>query len=162
MELVVKAIEEMTSAPYNPRAISIEALEGLRASIDRFGLVEPVIWNRQTGHVVGGHQRLKALEMSGVTETPVVVVDMAEAEERVLNVTLNNPAITGEFTPDVLPMLDDMEELDPEGFSELRLGAIREPLPDGAAFEPQAPDDIERLDERSPITCPECGATFVR
>ncbi len=36
-----------------------EALKGLEASIDRFGLVEPLVYNTQTGNLVGGHQRLK-------------------------------------------------------------------------------------------------------
>ena len=126
MELIVKPPSELTAAPYNPRTISDTALAGLKASIDKFGLVAPVVWNKRTGHVVGGHQRIRALEMSGATEAPVVVVDLPESEEKALNVTLNNPGIQGEFTPDVLPMLDELEELDPIGFGELQLGPLRE------------------------------------
>ena len=39
-------------AEYNPRRISDEAKEGLRASMERFGLVQPIIWNRRTERVV--------------------------------------------------------------------------------------------------------------
>jgi hypothetical protein len=80
---------------------SQEALAGLQASVERFGLVEPVVWNRRTGRVVGGHQRLKVLQQMGGETTEGVVVDLPEIEEKALNVALNNPAIAGEFTADI-------------------------------------------------------------
>jgi ParB-like chromosome segregation protein Spo0J len=94
-----KSLAELTPAPYNPRQISPEALAGLRGSVERFGLVEPVVWNRRTGSVVGGHQRLKVLQAMGESSTQVIVVDLPEAEEKALNVALNSPSISGEFTP---------------------------------------------------------------
>ena len=42
------SIAELTPADYNPRTISEAALKGLAASIDRFGLVQPIIWNKRT------------------------------------------------------------------------------------------------------------------
>ena len=46
--------------------------------MEQFGYVEPVIWNKATGRVVGGHQRLKVLMDMGVTEVECVVVEMDE------------------------------------------------------------------------------------
>jgi len=66
LQIETKAIAELQAAPYNPRVISQEMLDALGASINRFGLVEPVVWNRRTGHVVGGHQRLKVLQAQGI------------------------------------------------------------------------------------------------
>ena len=59
MDLVIEQmhIAELDPAPYNPRTISPDALAGLRHSVERFGLVEPIVWNRRTGRVVGGHGR---------------------------------------------------------------------------------------------------------
>ena len=51
-----KRLSNLSPALYNQRTITAGALDGLRHSVERFGLVEPVIWNRQTGHAVGGHQ----------------------------------------------------------------------------------------------------------
>lgn len=48
----------------------------LKRSIAEFGFVEPVIWNRKTGNVVGSHQRLKVLLDLGVTDIDCVVVDL--------------------------------------------------------------------------------------
>jgi DNA modification methylase len=107
-------LAELVPAPYNPRAISPEALAGLRGSVERFGLVEPVVWNRRTGRVVGGHQRLKVLQQMGVADTQVVVVDLDEIEEKALNVALNNPAIAGEFTADIHLLLAEINAAMPE------------------------------------------------
>ncbi len=51
--------------------------------------MEPVIWNKTTGHVVGGHQRLKIPLDMGVTEAECVVVEMDEEKEKALNIALN-------------------------------------------------------------------------
>ena len=69
MQIETKKIEELTPAPYNPRKISNKELERLKRSLDEFGVVEPVIWNKRTGYVVGGHQRLKAMKELGIEET---------------------------------------------------------------------------------------------
>ena len=146
MEIKVMPIQELAPAPYNPRAISPEALAGLRGSVERFGLVEPVVWNRRTGHVVGGHQRLKVLQQLGENETQVVVVDLEEAEEKALNVALNNPAIAGEFTADIHVLLAEINAAMPELS---RPAAVRRPgRPDqeaaGRAFAQRGPDRPRR------------------
>lgn len=114
LNIETKAIADLVPAPYNPRSISPEALAGLRGSVERFGLVEPVVWNRRTGRVVGGHQRLKVLQQMGQSETQVVVVDLDEIEEKALNVALNNPAIAGEFTADIHRLLAEINAAMPE------------------------------------------------
>lgn len=125
----MRKISELTPAPYNPRVISEAAMRGLRASIERFGLVQPIVVNRTTGNIVGGHQRLKVLAEQGVTEVPCVIVELPASEEKALNLTLNNPAIAGDFTEGVLPMLDDIQIQLPEMFEVLRLGDISDLLP---------------------------------
>lgn len=124
VEFTTMPLADLSPAPYNPRQISEEALAGLRASVERFGLVEPVIWNRQTGHVVGGHQRIKALQAIGETETNVVIVDLPEIEEKALNVALNNPAIAGDFTPDLHALLAEITAELPDLASLLRLDSL--------------------------------------
>ena len=54
-------VDELQPADYNPREISPSALDGLRHSVERFGLVDPIVFNVRTQTVVGGHQRLKVL-----------------------------------------------------------------------------------------------------
>ncbi len=131
--LVRMAIEDLKSAPYNPRKISAAALKGLKASLKRFGLVQPIVYNSRTGHVVGGHQRVLALRESGETQADVLVVDLAEKDERALNVTLNNPKIAGDFTDDLDAMLLELQEQDSQMMHELRLDALLPPVDDESA-----------------------------
>lgn len=117
-------LSELEPAGYNPRSISPEAMAGLDASLRRFGMVQPIVWNKTTGRIVGGHQRHRALMDAGETEAHVVVVQLDDAEEKALNVALNNPHISGEFTDELQQLLQEIAEGDPLGFSELRLDEL--------------------------------------
>ena len=41
-------VDELTTADYNPRYIEEQNLRGLRKSIDEFGLVQPIVYNKKT------------------------------------------------------------------------------------------------------------------
>jgi len=121
-------VANLTPSDYNPRTITEEALAGLRASMGRFGLVQPVVWNRRTGRVVGGHQRLKVLLADGVDQTNVVIVDLPESEEKALNVALNSPAIAGTFTDELDALLAEIHAHEPDLFDELLLHELASSL----------------------------------
>jgi len=139
-------ISKLRPASYNPR-LTLQpgdpAYIKLERSLREFGLVEPLVWNERTGHVVGGHARLRILKVMGVTEVPVSVVRMSRARERALNVILNNQEAQGRFDPARLAgLLTELEKLpemkltgfDREAFSSLRLQPVevaeREPEPE--------------------------------
>jgi hypothetical protein len=114
-DILVKPIDELRPAPYNPRiALAPDDAEyqQLKRGIQTFGLVEPLVWNATTGHVVGGHQRLAVLRDLGWTEVPVAVVELDEAREQVLNVALNK--ITGRWDKTALADLIDELGQDPD------------------------------------------------
>ena len=99
-------VGKLVPADYNPRKDlkpGDPEYEKLKRSLSEFGYVEPVIWNKTTGHVVGGHQRLKVLIDTGMTEVECVVVEMGEEKEKALNVALNK--ISGEWDKDKLSLL---------------------------------------------------------
>ena len=82
----------LNPAAYNPRKDlkpGDKEYEKLRRSIAEFGYVEPIIWNKTTGNVVGGHQRLKVLLDLGVTEIDCVIVELDDKREKALNLALN-------------------------------------------------------------------------
>lgn len=113
LELPIETLLGM-KAPYNPRRIDPAALERLRSSLRNFGAADPIIVNVQTGHIVGGHQRLEAAKEEGWTSFPVFIVDVPAAREPALNMMLNNPSAQGRFVEDevraLLQMLEDSGE----------------------------------------------------
>ena len=115
MQIEKRAVVELKAAEYNPRKDlqpgDVE-YEKLKRSIQEFGYVEPVIWNKRTGIVVGGHQRLKVMKDLGYTEVDCVVVDLDEAKEKALNIALNK--ISGEWDNDLLASL--LKDLDGSGY----------------------------------------------
>ncbi|MEJ2202935.1 MAG: site-specific DNA-methyltransferase [Gemmatimonadota bacterium] len=139
VRLETRRVSDLVPAEYNPRTISPEALAGLGESIGRYGLVQPIIVNARTGHVVGGHQRLKILEAKGAESTDVVVIDVDEAEEKALNLALNSPRISGEWTADALGVLEEVVGALPDLGEALRLGDLGADL---AKLFPQQPGEV--------------------
>ena len=106
MDIQTLPVDKLVPADYNPRKDlkpGDPEYEKLKRSLSEFGYVEPVIWNKTTGHVAGGHQRLKVLIDTGVTEVECVVVEMSEEKEKALNVALNK--ISGEWDKEKLSLL---------------------------------------------------------
>lgn len=119
MEIIKIPVERINPAPYNPR----EELkpgdleyEKLARSIKEFGYIDPLIWNEQTGNLVGGHQRFNVLLAEGHTEIYVSVVNFSEEKEKFANLALNK--ISGNWDEEKLAdLLMELEQ------SELNLGS---------------------------------------
>jgi DNA modification methylase len=133
-----KNTADLLPADYNPRKDlkpGDAEYEKLKRSIEQFGYVEPVIWNKTTGRVVGGHQRLKVLMDMGMTEVDCVVVEMDEDKEKALNIALNK--ISGDWDKDKLALLiADLQSADFDvsltGFEPAEIDALfKDTLKDG-------------------------------
>jgi len=108
-------VEQLIPADYNPRKDlqpGDSEYEKIKRSLEEFGYVDPVIWNKTNGRVVGGHQRLKVLASMGRTEVECVVVELDEEKEKALNVALNK--ISGDWDKEKLAVL--MTDLDAADF----------------------------------------------
>ena len=125
VETVRMPLAMLLPADYNPRKISERAMKGLRASLERFGELGGIVFNRRTGRLVGDHQRVKALAAMGVEDAEVRVVDLPVAEEKAANLALNHPGIGGEWDDALLAVvLDEVQRDLPTAFDELQLGDI--------------------------------------
>ena len=92
METAIMKLEDISPADYNPRKTlkpGDQEYEALKNSLDRFGLAEPLIYNKRTGTLISGHQRLNVLKDSGAQEAEVVLVDLDEQQEKLLNIAMN-------------------------------------------------------------------------
>jgi ParB-like chromosome segregation protein Spo0J len=110
MILEVKKIKDLIPAPYNARQSNVNQEKQLKKSIQKFGFVEPIIFNKQTGFIVGGHFRVRELKKLGYEEIECVIVDLNEADEKELNIRLN--ANNGSWDWDLLANEWDMEQLE--------------------------------------------------
>jgi DNA modification methylase len=127
MEIDEINIEELNPAAYNPRKDlkpGDPEYEHLKRSILEFDYIDPVIWNKQTGNVVGGHQRLKVLKELGRTRIQVSVVNLPPAQEKALNIALNK--IAGDWDNEKLAAL--LKELAAEDIDLLSLGFTAEEI----------------------------------
>lgn len=165
LEIRLMPVADLVPAPYNPRKKlkpGDPTYQKLAASLRSFGLVEPLVWNETTGHVVGGHARLAILKEMGVEEVPVSVVRLSAEREKALNVVLNNREAQGRFDSgmlaDLLGELQELPEMEMTGFGLDDLRALKlEPLaelpplpePDGIEITLRAnPEAYERLAPR--------------
>jgi len=119
MKIESKLITDLKPATYNPRQISTKQFKDLKSSIKKFGLVDPIIVNKDNT-VIGGHQRLKICKELKHIEIDCVVLDLSKEEERELNIRLNKSG--GEFDMDILANEFDIDELVDWGFKEIELG----------------------------------------
>lgn len=107
-------VTDINPAEYNPRKDlkpGDPAYEKLKRSMTEFGYVEPIIWNEETGNIVGGHQRYKVLVAEGHTEVECVIVKMSPDREKALNVALNK--VTGDWEFEALAdLIKDLEAQD--------------------------------------------------
>jgi DNA modification methylase len=160
MQIERMSADNLKAADYNPRKDlkpGDAEFEKLKRSIEEFGYVEPVIWNKRTGNVVGGHQRLKVLKVLGHTEIDCVVVDIDAAKEKALNIALNK--ISGEWDEGLLT--DLLKDLQESGFDVELTGfdtAEVKELFGGGSIENAREDDFDADGEsdkiREPVTKP--------
>lgn len=115
---------DIKNADYNPRIMDKEAKKRLKAGLKKHGLVSTLTWNKRTGNLVGGHQRLEqldALERNKDYTLDVCVIDVDEQEEAILNVQLNNPSMQGDWDLDALADMTEQFDIDFDdmGFTKL-------------------------------------------
>jgi len=111
MEIKNIQVSQIKPAHYNPR-LDLKPgdpdYEKLKKSMLEFDLVEPLVWNKRSGNLIGGHQRLKILIEQGAETVDVSVVDLPDRKEKALNLALNK--ISGDW--DTPRLRDILEELD--------------------------------------------------
>lgn len=121
-QIKIEYIDPKRLEPYdrNPRTISEKAMGGLKASIKEYGIVDPFVVNKRNGlRIVGGHQRCKAAIEMGIKKVPIVYVDLDSEAEKALNVTLNNPHISGEWSVELGDILGEIKGSFPDLYTDL-------------------------------------------
>jgi len=148
-EFVPKVVQvplaRLHPAPYNPRVMSRHDQEALKASLEEFGAVEPIVANKD-GMVIGGHQRLDAAKALGLKTIPVIYVELTPQKAQLLNLALNR--IHGQWDePKLEGLLAELKAADLDltlaGFTSVELDRM---LRDFAADMPEV--GVARGDDR--------------
>lgn len=181
----MSTLKDLTPDPNNPRIMKEDSFKGLVKSLQSFGDISGITFNRKTKHLIAGHQRREALlAIGGLEEAKIEIqktfdkptdkgtvaigtiwvagepfnyreVEWTGSVERKANLAANNPAIMGVY--DELKLAEQLNEfrLD-DDFSELRLDKLEQL--DLSDFEPKKEDDGNsgKLDETQKLICPSC------
>ncbi len=144
MKIEKKLIKDLNRAAYNPRVDlrpGDEEYEAILYSIEKYGLVQPIVWNQRTGNVISGHQRLTVLQNQGVQEVEVSVVDLDDIAEKQLNVALNK--VEGSWDNDKLSEL--LTELGDDayhtGFTQEEIDSLQNEITSYFNNDPNSEDD---------------------
>ncbi len=119
-EITYLPIEELREASWNPNHMEPKLMEKLKYSLRRFGLVgllvvRPLVEGKY--EVLSGNQRLQVLGELGVDSIPCAVVDLPDAEAKLLGQTLNSLhgsddlGIRAELLNEVLAAIPESEVL---------------------------------------------------
>lgn len=116
----------------NPRQLSNHDAEHLQKSLEKFGVVDPLVVNLDGG-LIGGHQRKHIMELSTTygeeyqvdVRVPSRQLDEKEAEELAIRLNKN----TGDWDFDILGNEFETADLISYGFTEQELGLLGD-LPD--------------------------------
>ena len=111
-------LEDLKPAPYNPRKIDDKSKKALFESIKKFGDISGIVWNKTTGNLVCGHQRLEVLKqkypdlkivdnviIAGGKKFPIRIVEWDIETEKLANIAAYSQYVAGEFD---YPKLDDI------------------------------------------------------
>lgn len=125
LKIVYVPINQLKPSEYNPRKQSEDQIKALTESIQRFGMVDPIICNsapERNNIVLGGHFRLRIAKNLSFKEVPVVYLNIKDLEkEKELNIRLNKNL--GEFD---FSLLKDFSEnfLVDVGFSSEEIDSV--------------------------------------
>jgi len=127
-EVEVLQLADLREDADDPRDISNEALDGLKASLVKFGYVDLLIVNKRNMEIVGGKKRFRVLREQGVESAACVLVDLDKMNQVALSVSLNNQQLQGQWTAALLPVLQQLKDSMPADYTALRLDELRKDL----------------------------------
>lgn len=80
---------QLLASPHNWRVHPKSQQEALLGLFEQVGIVQNIICNRTTGHVVDGHLRISLAMREGQSTVPVTWVELTEPEEALILATLD-------------------------------------------------------------------------
>lgn len=152
-------VDKLLPHPDNPRQGDVGAIvESIKAN----GFYGYVVAQTSTRHVIVGNHRLKAAKQLGMKTIPVLWMDITDDRAKRILLADNRTNDLASYDNEALAgMLKELMETDVQlegtAFDEDALNALLEDIEHN--FEPED-DDQPRLDQKKPVTCPNCDHEF--
>ena len=109
-------VKDLHENPKNPRTLTKHDMAQLTKSMDKFGIIERPIVNKN-GQIIGGHQRVKLLKKAKIKEiecwTPFEEMTQEDCDELCIRLNKNQ----GKFDYDMLANEFDIPDLLDWGFT---------------------------------------------
>ena len=142
-------IDDLKNAPYNPRIITEDEKLALSKSVSAFGDISGITWNKLSGNLVTGHQRIAELKGKyneitfeqidkenfwiigdgQKTSFKIRVVEWDDMKEKAANIAGNSHTMAGKFELDMMPtLLEEIKEFDSKIFTDLRFDQLEKDL----------------------------------
>lgn len=83
-------VDELKPASYNPRKLSDDAQEQLKASLKELGVIKPIVVRGTDMLILAGHQRTKTMKLLGIKECPAFIVNGVNRQDEVRFNQLHN------------------------------------------------------------------------
>jgi len=148
----------MLSHPQNFRKHPQAQITQIKKSLDEFGWLAPVVWNRRTGYILNGHARVEIAAKRG-EKIPVRVVDVGPKVERRILIALDKTGegvkIDEEMLASLLKEVTEVDENLPPGWTETEIGKLL------ADLEPEA-EEPELENDFSGVPAPDTNLSHIR
>jgi hypothetical protein len=135
----------LTPFEQNPRTITKEQFTKLKQSLLEDGYHSRIKCTMD-GRIVGGHQRLRALQELGYKDIKVLIPDRPLNDRQFVGILIRDNHSNGVFDMDMLSGMVDLEEL--RGFG----------LHDITGIAPEGSEDLSP--PKNHVCCPKCGEQF--
>jgi len=154
-------ISELKPHPKNPRVHPDSAIEKLERSIKEFGWTNPILVSAD-GYILAGHARLKAAEKAGISEVPVIHLELEGAKAEAYMIADNR--LQEETDWDFEVLTDSLERLKLAGV-DIEITGFDESLLIGEAGVHSIPEYEPEFDESvagevETVICPRCNREF--
>ena len=160
----IEQISIQALIPYarNSRTHSDAQVAQIAASIREFGFTNPVLIDKDGG-IIAGHGRVLGARKLGLSDVPCIrLAHLTDAQKRAYVIADNKLALNAGWDAEALQV--ELADLNGAGFNMDLLGFgvddLAEAMGMGGDFEPGSIEDQGRLDQKKPVTCPNCGHEF--
>lgn len=151
-------VDSLVFDPVNARKHNSKNIEAIKGSLAKFGQQKPLVVGAD-GVVIAGNGTLEAAKALGWEEVDVYKSPLKGAEAMAFALADNKTAELAEWDEEILK--EHLASLYKDGWDIEDIGFDASDI-DNPNFAPGTEDDQGKLDEKSAITCPHCGESFVK